>query len=445
MSYDAASLYLKDTTGTKAIPAPGAEAEDRHRVHRLFHESDRQGLAGRGLAPTLEAYVTSLDALISDRATEDWTDVDDFWAFVQNTVGVAELNAFFGPKLLELYPEMISDFFEFDRHVPWLLKGMPHAQGRKARSRVLDGFGRWIKYARHQSSIHKRRSGRSGGSGGSEARTPWWGAEWTRYRHESFTSFFDDDAMAAHNLGVAWGGLGNTAPATLMALLHVVQDKELQERVRRRVDDIAGSTPLTEIPSRHLTSDALLSGIFAETLRLYVTVFVPVINMHGDLDLGRWRIPQGSYGLMNAGIAQRNEDVWNTRQGAHPVDSFWADRFIVDPADPESGPVRPEARQKYGAASSAGAEADVPDKPYFSTEGLDGSWIPFGGGKNMCPGRFMAKGIMAFTMALLATKLDIELKVDSVRLGTDRFGMGVELPQHKIPFRMRKRRAEATL
>jgi hypothetical protein len=63
----------------------------------------------------------------------------------------------------------------------------------------------------------------------------------------------------------------------------------------------------------------------------------------------------------------------------------------------------------------------------------------------MCPGRFMAKGIMAFTMALLATKLDIELKVDSVRLGTDRFGMGVELPQHKIPFRMRKRRAEATL
>ncbi|KAH7323259.1 hypothetical protein B0I35DRAFT_427381 [Stachybotrys elegans] len=62
----------------------------------------------------------------------------------------------------------------------------------------------------------------------------------------------------------------------------------------------------------------------------------------------------------------------------------------------------------------------------------------------MCPGRFMARGIMSYTMAVMTTRLDIELKVDSVPLGNDRFGVGVELPLNKIPFRVRKRRPTAS-
>lgn len=61
------------------------------------------------------------------------------------------------------------------------------------------------------------------------------------------------------------------------------------------------------------------------------------------------------------------------------------------------------------------------------------------GGRNMCPGRFLAKGIITYTMAVLANEFDVELLVGSVNLGNDRFGIGVELPTHKVPFRIKKR------
>jgi hypothetical protein len=57
----------------------------------------------------------------------------------------------------------------------------------------------------------------------------------------------------------------------------------------------------------------------------------------------------------------------------------------------------------------------------------------------MCPGRFLAKGVITFTCALLAMQYDIELLVNSVPLKSGRFGMGVEHPMHAIPFRIRKR------
>ncbi|KAH7323260.1 Pfs, NACHT and ankyrin domain protein [Stachybotrys elegans] len=366
MKYESAALYLNDKTGTKSSPVPGSESKDM-RVHRIIHESDRQGLAGRGLAPTLQAFRTSFDSLISKYETEEWTDVEDFWTFIQATVGAAEMEAIFGPMLLKQFPNFVYDFFEFDRLIPWLLKGMPFTQAERIRFRLLEDIRGWIKSARVMASKEKI-------EGGYESRSEAWGPEWTRYRHEFFKSFFDEDAIASHDLGVAWGALGNTVPATLMAMLEVLQDKKLEERVRQQVHVISSATPLSEVPFRDLTSDTLMSAVYAETLRMYVTAFVPVVPLHGELKLGQWRIPQSSYGLMNAGIAHKNKDVWNTRRGAHPVDDFWADRFIVDPSDPESGPVRPEAREKLGV----GPPADG-DKPYFSTEGLEGSWIPFGG------------------------------------------------------------------
>lgn len=38
--------------------------------------------------------------------------------------------------------------------------------------------------------------------------------------------------------------------------------------------------------------------------------------------------------------AHMDAEVWNTKGGAHPFDKFWAERFSIDPNDPESGPTR---------------------------------------------------------------------------------------------------------
>ncbi|KEY72657.1 hypothetical protein S7711_09157 [Stachybotrys chartarum IBT 7711] len=429
MAPDAAALYLTDTTGLKSVPLPGSGAHEQHRVHRIIHESDRQALAGRGFAPTIQAFRTAFDLRMEQFATDSWTEVDDFWTFIQDTAGAAEAEAIFGPNLLRLHPKFVRDFFDFDRVIPWLLKGMSFSKAERIRNKLLDDFQEWAKFVTIRSAGDKARDYGNEDYG---VRDPHWGAEWTRYRHEYFRAFFDDDAIASHDLGVTWGALGNTVPATLMATIHVLQDQALQSRVRKGVNDLCGERPLSHVHIKELTTQTLLSAVYAETLRMYVTVFVPVVPLHGVLDLGKWRIPQGSYGLMNAGVAHKNKDVWNTRAGAHPVDSFWADRFIIDPADPLSGPVRPESRDKYGMVVKG-------DEPFCASEGLEGFWIPYGGGRNMCPGRFLAKAIMTYTMASLTRDFEVELPTGPIALGSDRFGMGVELPVHKIPFRIRKR------
>lgn len=66
-------------------------------------------------------------------------------------------------------------------------------------------------------------------------------------------------------------------------------------------------------------------------------------------------------------------DIWNSMDGTHPVNSFWAERFIVYRKDPQSGPVNPKS-SKLAVVKKTDAE-----KPYFTTDGLYGAFIPYGG------------------------------------------------------------------
>lgn len=58
----------------------------------------------------------------------------------------------------------------------------------------------------------------------------------------------------------------------------------------------------------------------------------------------------------------------------------------------------------------------------------------------MCPGRFLAKGVIAVALAMMVRRFDLEILTDEIPTGKDRFGIGVELPTCKIPFRIRKRK-----
>jgi hypothetical protein len=197
MSPESASLYSSDTTGTKADPVPqSAEAtvQHRHRVHRAIHESDRKGLAGRGLAPTFQAYRAAFDKVISEISTQEWIKMDDFWTFIQNTVGAAEIEALFGPSLLKLHPSFLRDFFDFDKLTPWLLKGLSFSRVERIRETLLEDLRVWDKCVRLQPPAENVFDGQTN-----------WGSEWTQYRHETFPEFFDANAMASHDLGVVWG------------------------------------------------------------------------------------------------------------------------------------------------------------------------------------------------------------------------------------------------
>jgi hypothetical protein len=170
-------------------------------------------------------------------------------------------------------------------------------------------------------------------------------------------------------------------PSVLVTALHIVSVPGLVQRVREEIDGHFVPGSLQDVKStepRKILQLPLLSSIYAESLRLHVKVFFFANSPRADVSVGKWHLPQGSLGLVNTDGPHTEEGVWNTRNGQYPVDSFWADRFIVDPLDPVSGPLSPGLRSEQ---QGGGRKVDRSDKSsrYFTTDGVKSSWIPYGG------------------------------------------------------------------
>jgi len=110
-----------------------------------------------------------------------------------------------------------------------------------------------------------------------------------------------------------------------------------------------------------------------------------------------------------------DSELWNHSHGAHPVDTFWPGRFL-----------------EY---------ADGPESPRFSSSGTESSWIPFGSGANLCPGRQFAKTHCILSIAMMVDNFDCDILAEprNLRMDTRKFGMGVLDPSGKIAVRLRKR------
>lgn len=200
MSQEAANLYLNDETGNYAKPVPGTNCPEDLRVYRKIYESDRRALIGPGLEPTLQRFINAFSRRMSAFMSEEWIEVEDFWTLIQNTVGAAEIEAIFGPKLLEMHPDFIRLFFEFDLLVPSFLKMLSFGRAERIRYKLHSKFRLWLRRTRE---TYTKASKSDDSDGGDDDRH--WGSHWTRYRHMDFQHFFDDDALASHDVGVAWG------------------------------------------------------------------------------------------------------------------------------------------------------------------------------------------------------------------------------------------------
>lgn len=191
-----------------------------------------------------------------------------------------------------------------------------------------------------------------------------------------------------------------------MALFHTFENNELLERVRQEVFSSISRQPLVIIDTEHLVASPLLSAIYAETLRLYVSTYTFINSPHADR---KWRLPKGTTNLVNSELSHMNSDFWNTKNGAHPLQTFWPDRFLIDPADPSTGLTK---------SLNLNINGRKDDKPYFSLDGLEAAWIPYGGksateftrpmcmlltpiagGRIVCSGRFMAKNAIIMVCA----------------------------------------------
>lgn len=174
---------------------------------------------------------------------------------------------------------------------------------------------------------------------------------------------------------------------------------------------------------------------------------IPIIS---NLKFGNYVVEKGKIILASIYFSHRDTTHWN--QGRllpngdyeHPITSFWAERFLVYPNNPLSGPVKPDSHEQPTAEGNSPPITHTDSEAKYSIEGLKGVYIPFGGGTNICPGRHYAKNEMLAVVAMMLWAFDFEI-VDKESVGRTKaslraFPTGTLSPdrENRVTVRMRR-------
>lgn len=177
-------------------------------------------------------------------------------------------------------------------------------------------------------------------------------------------------------------------------LIDALLRPDLLERVQAEIkscsDPMKRGIAALDIPK--LLANPLLQSIYSEELRLRNGIIIQRVPIIDNFKIGPWKLPKGQMITASTWHEHRDRKVWNegpVKGEIHSVEDFWADRFLIDPKDLSTGPRRPDSDMTQKSIESD--EKISGDKPVFTTTTVNGSFIPYGGGEHLCPGRFYAK------------------------------------------------------
>ncbi|KAJ9260157.1 hypothetical protein DTO212C5_8537 [Paecilomyces variotii] len=454
-------VLLKDDTGINAQPHPNSTMTvAEHRIFYLHHHTFATCLTGSSLDALAKQLVQTLSDQFSncDIGYDTWTELPDIYtSFIRKKVFHAAITALCGTHILEIIPTLDEDFWAFDHAMPDLFQEMPRflvPDAYRSRDRMKQNIMKWHDFANRHYDVTRAE----------EDEQEWeefFGSRVMRIRQKIFhRTPLTPEGYAADDLGMIWGANGNAIPAAGWCILEVIKRPDLHRRV---LDEISDSITITHdgtesklsIDIPHLCSQPYLQSIYAETLRLRTGIVLSRVPT-SDLTIDGWRFKKDEPIMASSWFSGRDASVWNTGSPdhPHPVSEFWPERFLVYPNDPDSGPIR-----RSGTTSTTTSQGpkqvekqdhtqhdQSPPNPKFSLSNTTGSWIPYGGGVKICPGRHFAKQEIIVVMALFLTMFEVEVLMTEEELQNamkpdQRFFMfGVMPPAGKIRARMRRKR-----
>ena len=222
----------------------------------------------------------------------------------------------------------------------------------------------------------------------------------------------------------------------------MLRDTKLAARAKREVDDCLLPNKSKEklFDIAQLCRQPLLQSVFAETLRLRTALFLVRGSDHNDLLLGSFRLDRGEMIAIDTGTAHLDSHFWAgpRKDNVHHPGQFWAERFLIDSSRSNEHEWRISGPEKCQTSNFQNATS--PHKVKFSLHGLEGAWIPFGGGMRQCPGKQFAKQEIIISFAIMSSMFDIELLTDQdPGVDSDYYGLGGMPPKGKVPFRIRRK------
>ncbi|KAL8725215.1 MAG: hypothetical protein Q9166_007497 [cf. Caloplaca sp. 2 TL-2023] len=462
-------FYKADSSGIGKTPLPHSNVPPEHRVWHLTHQPITDCLSGSNLEAFTESFQTALRRRIEQCPIGyEWVELSDLYDFIYTEVIHVQLELLCGTFFLEQNPNFAQDFREFNHTMIHLKKGLPKwmtPQSCKARNECLASVYKWHKAL----TIHDPNRFVDTG----ELQNARFGNEIMRSRRRIMAKIdaMDEATAASADLGMLWALNANPVTATFWVLLEILRDPFLQPYIHDEITKATTREPTNStLPylSPYLpTTSPLLQSIYAETLRLRVSVMIVQSAEFGPFRFKEWIFPKDELILISSRIAHMDPQSWNTgSNGEFPVTRFWAERFLVwedeNNKELKKGKVTVPGRnsdktQKSQSARSNPSELtpethSLPNlncytssKCRFTTTGFTGTFIPYGGGPGICPGRHFAKSNMLLASMLLFSAFETSLDVPKdwePEVDLRYYGLGVLPPKGKVPCRIRRRRQE---
>ncbi|KAI0594165.1 cytochrome P450 [Biscogniauxia sp. FL1348] len=436
------TLYLSDKSGAGLKPRKDSNVPPErritflvsHNLHTFLSSCYLDGISGR-YSTMLRQRVDSIDI------QREWVSWPNLFDFLQRTTLIPEIEALFGLKLLELNPSFIDDLLVFTRHVPDFLRLRPwwlNPQAHRARNRLIQYVKRWHEYAQKHVDFTEI-------SDQDLDWEPFWGSKLMRVRqqYEHKTAAMNSEARACEDVGLIWASTTNVQNTVFWLFYEVLRDPDLKAHLVKEVLECRipnAVDGITTFDIKKLTAQPLLQSTYAEVLRLYVGVAISRTTGYEDIKIDNYTIPQNSLVMTYSRAMALDTDAW-IRAGRtlrKPLEEFDAERFLVD-----TDWARPGVSSMTDTTNTRGN-----GKRRFSTDGLLGLWVPYGGGDHICPGRHLAKQQMLVTFALLLLEFEMELSSDPAVVAKVKPDMrfapfGSLPPENKVGFRIRRRQRAA--
>lgn len=244
----------------------------------------------------------------------------------------------------------------------------------------------------------------------------------------------------------------NSMPATFWLVWHMMRDRALLTRATSEADACrsAQSTQSVSFDTSKLCNQPLLQSTYAETLRAYVAVYIIRKPVYDDAQILDYKIPKDKMIVVSSSMAHMDRRNWNVgTKNEHPVESFWADRFLTCGGDTfesscalSADSTNTTSDSSFNTPSVSNASDTKPLKPKFSLNGYSGAWIPFGGGIHQCPGRHWVKLQMLLSFAMINAAFEIKLLggEEKLRIDKAKYGLGALEPAGKTRFMIRRKR-----
>lgn len=141
-------LFFKaDDSGITHDPHPRSSTNPDDRVFYLMHKATVDCLAGSHLTIAAQKFHAALTSRIGELPiTDEWVEMEDLHSFLLPLISYSTVQAMCGAQFLQMFPEFVGDFWNFNTKMPKLLQGWPRwmmPTAWKARDRCIATMKKW--------------------------------------------------------------------------------------------------------------------------------------------------------------------------------------------------------------------------------------------------------------------------------------------------------------